>query len=156
DTEEVAGQSMQHLGFIVPDDARVETDGCEGVDTDAFGDPGENIASHLWGVGVGGLRVDVEARFEEEITEGFWSDAYASGNLFGGSWNSDVWEPAIWGSHIAVAAELGADGTLEADEFGQPTPLLESRDVLSNPAAIPDGYYALTGILLYDADAYLY
>ena len=155
-TEEAEGQQMQHLGFLVPSDARIETDGCDDVDVDAFGDPGTTIASKLWGVGIGGLRVDVEARFEDQITEGFWSDAWNNGQLVGGSWNSDVWEPAIWGSHIAVAAELESDGTVLTDDLGQLTPLIDASEILENPAAIPDAYYALTGILVYDAEAYLY
>jgi hypothetical protein len=155
-TEEAEGQQLQHLGFLVPSDARVETDGCDDVDVVAFGDPGTTIASKLWGVGVGGLRVDVEARFDDEITEGFWFDAWKNAQLVGGSWSSDVWEPAIWGSHIAVATEIESDGTVLTDDQGQPTPLIDASEVLENPAAIPDAHYALSGILVYDAQAYLY
>ncbi len=155
-TEEAKGQSMQHMGWIVPDDARVETEGCVGLDIASFGDPVENVTSKLWGVGVGELRVDVEARFDDTFTSGFWSDAHTAGNLIGGSWNSDVWEPAIWGSHIAIASELGAGGNLEVDAKDWPVVQLPSDDVLAIPASVPEAHYLLTGILYYDAKAYLY
>ncbi|MEN0066016.1 MAG: hypothetical protein AAGA48_27995 [Myxococcota bacterium] len=157
-TEDIESTLMTHVGFTVPAQARVTTNGCEDVDPDYMPDPGGLIASKLWGVGVGTLRSDVQGLLEDKksaLADTFWAEAHGEAQLAGGSWVSDIWEPSTWASHMVVAGLLSAEGELQLDEDGWPAVPLPYEDIILGGNSLPDGHYFLVGVYTFSVAQYL-
>lgn len=144
-------QAMLHTGFDVPTSPRATSEGCGWVDPVGFGDPAQNVASITWGFGVGTLRDDV-ARLLRDGDAGapLFEAEHARGNVVGGSWSSNVWSPAIWGSHAAVVSRLSGDAEHVVDADGWPVELVSAEEVLSGPP-LPARVHVQT-VTLFTAD----
>ena len=144
-TEAAGGQMLTHTGFMIPDGASVGmSEGCAEWNSDQYGTLEETVAPRSWGVGIGDLRTDVEAA----LTEGsesfpFLSERLAAGELAGGSWSADLWEPAIWGSHVAYGSPA-PEWVLETDDEGYALDYFGPEDLQG--AALPSGVYVLQSI----------
>ena len=135
-TDKITETTMFHTGWMVPDDARVETLDCDEV-SPSF-DPVGALVDGEWGVGVGTLRSDVEARFaDDETLDPFWGDAVANQELLGGSWTANVWEPSTWASHAVLGNAVQQDGTVAYTKEGWPANPIEEGTVIGGtlPAA---------------------
>ena len=105
------------------------------------------VPPHAWGVAVGNLRTDIEAEVSEneEMNE-YWKARLDAGELMGGSWSADLWEPSSWASHIAVGAPT-TDWVLELDEDDNPLETYPTQDLENG---LLDGVYMLRPIYMWD------
>ncbi|MEL6345218.1 MAG: hypothetical protein AAFV53_19080 [Myxococcota bacterium] len=155
-TEEAGGQVIEHLGFYVPDDARIlVSPGCEEWNPDVYGELTDVLFPHQWGVGLGEIRVDVE----ERVNTADWADStyrelYDQNALFGGSWSADLWEPARWASHIAYATPVDDEWTVATTPEGDFESYLNAADVTAIPGQLPQGVYQLRPLQFWDFDTY--
>ena len=122
-------QIMQK-GFHLPDISSIQittSDGCADWDDSVYGSL-EDKVNHAWGVGFGGsLRADVDAAVQESTDESLLS-LYENDQLIAGSWSSDLWEPAMWASHMFTVSPHD-NWTLSIDENGVPTEYLTRSEV---------------------------
>ena len=144
-TEAAGGQTLSHTGFMIPDSASVGiSDGCADWNSDEYGTLEETVVPHAWGVGIGDLRADVEAAVTEDAESfPFLSERQTAGELLGGSWSADLWEPALWGSHVAYGSPA-PDWVLEVDEEGYALEYFGPEDLQGG--SLPSGVYVLQSI----------
>jgi len=149
ETEDITNPDMNHVGFDVPVDALVQTDGCEAWNVDEYGDVADLVFPHDWGVGIGELRSDIEDLVVEGIDGGEWmTDLYDDGNMVGASWQADVWEPTTWASHTAYANPVN-NWVVEDDEAYIP-----AADILASQGTLPVGVYTLQPVYTWGFDTY--
>lgn len=146
-----SGQEMLHTAFEVPAQARATAQGCDWVDSLAFGDVAKNVSNARWGFGVGNMRTDVADLFDDNEVESAFLDAqYALGHVVGGSWSSDVWFPTTWASHAAIVSRLTEAGEHAVDGEGWPTDLIPAKELLGSADPVP-GRYRVETVTLFDA-----
>jgi hypothetical protein len=145
-TEAAAGQVMNHTGFMLPAAASISySDGCADWNASEYGELADVVVPHAWGVGIGDIRTDVqETLSDSEDLDPFLADRIEAGELLGGSWSADLWEPAIWASHAATGSPTD-DWTLEVDEEGQALQHFSHEDI-QTADGLPSGVYVLRSI----------
>lgn len=152
ETVDIDEASMQHWGWVLPTNVTIGTSGeddCDTWDDVQYGDLEDLITEHIWGVGVGTLRSDLaEAALEFEDDMAAARDA---GNLFGGSWLSDVWSPTTWASHVAVGGKT-TDWAMTFSEDGQYSDPVTQAEI---ETGLPTGVYNVVGVYGWDFDTYL-
>ena len=140
-------------GFLLPPleelDIVVAGDGCADWDPDVFGDL-EDKLDRAWGVGFGGpMRLDVETAIQEAENE-VLNSLYENDYLIGGSWSSNLWEPAAWASHTFTVSPH--DGWhLSIEENGFPTTHYSASEI---EAGIDSGVYSLTPVFFWSYDTF--
>ena len=144
-------QIMQK-GFHLPDISSVQittSDGCADWDDSVYGSL-EDKVNHAWGVGFGGsLRADVDAAVQESTDESLQS-LYENDQLIAGSWSSNLWEPAMWASHMFTVSPHD-NWTLSIDDNGAPTEYLTRTEVENGEES---SIYMLRPIFLWDYSAF--
>ena len=144
-------QIMQK-GFHLPDISSVQvttSDGCADWDESLYGSLFEKV-DHAWGVGFGGpLRADVEAAVQDSTDDSIVS-LYENNYVIGGSWSSNLWEPAMWASHMFTVSPHD-NWTLSIDDNGNPTEYLTRSEVENGE----DGsIYILKPVFLWDYNSF--
>ena len=144
-------QIMQK-GFHLPALSSLQiatSEGCEDWDESVYGSLEEKV-NHAWGVGFGGpLRADVEAAIQESSDEAVQS-LYENNYVIGGSWSSNLWEPAMWASHMFTVSPHD-NWTLSIDEDGLPTEYLTRSEVENGEES---SVYMLRPIFLWEYSAF--
>lgn len=139
-------------GFHLPDVSSVQiaiSDGCADWDESVYGNLEEKV-DHAWGVGFGGpLRADVEAAIQESTDEVFQS-LYENDYVIAGSWSSNLWEPAMWASHMFTVSPHD-NWTLSINEDGLPTEYLTRSEVENGEES---SIYMLKTIFLWDYSSF--
>ena len=144
---------ISQQGFLLPPLEELEIviagDGCANWDPDVFGNL-EDKLDHAWGVGFGGpMRADVETAVQETESEVLRS-LYENDYVIGGSWSSNLWEPASWASH-AFTVSPHDDWHLSIEENGYPTSYYSAAEL---EVGVDSGVYSLTPIFLWSYDTF--
>ena len=143
---------ISQQGFFLPPLEELEivlSEGCADWDPDVFGDL-EDKLDHAWGLGFGGpMRIDVETAIQDAESETLVS-LYENDYLIGGSWSSNLWEPASWASH-AFTVSPHEDWYLSIEENGYPTAYYSASEI---EAGIDSGVYILSPIFLWSYDTF--
>jgi hypothetical protein len=156
-TKDIETTSMAHVGFSIPKNAALYSDGkgCESWDPAPYGKLADVIPGHAWGIGFGTLRSDVRVEIEtNDEFDPFWENALEAGQLLGASWSADLWEPSTFASHVATASPVDAKWNLEVDENGAPASYLTTAQVTKLPAHLATGVYLLTPIWVWEFETY--
>ncbi len=145
-------QQMMHMGFMVPGDADLLTSPeCDDWDPTVYGSITDVVVPHSWGVSVGNIRLDIQELIETDANFSAWKEHLDAGELMGGSWSSDLWEPATYASHVALGAPL-EDWVLQLDpETENITEFLQVSDL---QGGLVDGFYQLRPVYLWDFDRF--
>ena len=140
---------IQQQGFYLPDVQRLTiltSDGCDDWNESTHGLLSDHV-DHAWGVAFGGgLRADLVLAADEAPSDSRLRFLLDNDYLIGGSWSSDLWEPAAWASH-AFTVSPHADWVVDVDADGYPTALYTAQEV---EQGISSGVYTMIPFYFWD------
>ncbi len=154
ETPGISPTLMDHVGFHIPSDATVQTDGCTAWNDEVYGDVEALIGGIAWGAGVGTLRSDIEEVVNNDPNAEWLKELHDAGTLVGASWDADLWYPNTWASHTAYAGQ--APGwAYETDAKKLPLTPLSAAEIQATPGSLPVGVYTIQPLYLWDWDTYI-